>query len=124
MIAKEQLFLIPKQIVEDSIRFRIPTGLTRKNDNFGDGYCSWEELLKVKGPLPTDIVIGISWDDDESDEDGGDILVLIVNRSREETDEEYLKRLVEREEMKKNYEKREYHDYVRLKAKYENNETD
>ena len=123
MITKQQLFLIPKRTVEDSLRFRIPTGLTPKNV-FSDGLCTWEELLNTKGPFPTDIVQGISWDDEESDVDSGITLILVVNRNREETDEEYLKRLNDAEEMKKNYEKREYHDYLRLKAKYEKNETD
>ena len=122
MITKEQLFAVPKQTVQDTLRFRIPTGLTPKNSLFGDGCCTWEELLNTKGLLPTDIVQGISWDDEESDVDSGTTLVLVVTRNREETDEEYLKRLSDQEQMMQNYEKREYHDYLRLKAKYEKNE--
>jgi len=118
MITEEQLFLFPKRNIEDSKRFRIPTGLSKKG-LFGDGYCSWEELLHTEGLLPTDIVTGISWDDEESDEDSGVSLVLVVNRIREESDEEYLNRLKQHEDMKRNYEEREYRDYQRLKAKYE-----
>jgi hypothetical protein len=118
MISEEQLFLFPKRNIEDSLRFRIPTGLTRKS-MFGDGLCSWEELLKTEGPLPTDIVTGISWDEEEYESDSGVSFVVVVNRTREETDEEYLRRLQQNEEMKKHYEEREFRDYQRLKAKYE-----
>jgi len=118
MINEEQLFLVPKKTIQDSLRFRIPTGLTRKG-LFGDGLCSWEELLNVKGPLPTDIVTGISWDEEEYDEDSGISLVLVVLRSREETDEEYLKRLKNEEDLEKMREENEWNQYKRLKAKYE-----
>lgn len=118
MIPEEQLFLVPKKLIEDSLRFRIPTGLTRKGI-FGDGYCSWEELLNTKGPLPSDSVVGISWDEEEFEEDSGSCLVLVVNRRRFETDEEYSRRLKEDEDLQKLREENEFNQYKRLKAKYE-----
>ena len=115
MITKEQLLIQPKRIVEKHLRFRIPTGLTP--NMFGD-LCTWEELLNVKGPLPTDIFNGISWDDDESDIDYDDVLVLVVIRKQEETDEEYTKRIKEKASYEKIKEDDEKREYERLKLKY------
>jgi hypothetical protein len=118
MIPEEQLFLVPKQTKEDKLRFKIPTGLSKKS-MFADGYCTWEELLNVKGPLPTDIIDGLSWDDEEYEENSGYTLILVVCRTREETDEEYLNRLKSEEDLEKMREENEWNQYKRLKAKYE-----
>jgi len=120
MIIQEQLLIHPKRIIEDHLRFKIPTNLTPKSC-WEENKCTWEELLNVKGPLPTDVVEGISWDDDTSDVDGAEsILILVVLRQREETDEEYLKRLDEIAAFEKSAEDYEKREYKRLKAKYEN----
>jgi hypothetical protein len=118
MISEEQLFLVPKKIIKDALRFRIPTGLSGKGI-ISEGYCTWEELINTKGPLPTDVVAGMSWDDEEDSEDSGISLDVVVVRERLETDEEYLKRLDEEEEEKKIHEKNEFKIYNRLKQKYE-----
>jgi len=119
MITKEQLLIRPKIIIEDSLRFKIPTGLSELQSELQDNYyCTWKELINAEGPLPTDIFSGISWDEDESDLDGNDVLVVVVKRKREETDEEYNARMEEIIEYRKSYEDGEKHDYERLKAKY------
>ena len=115
MISEEQLFLKPKRFFEESLRFRIPITLIKKGI-FGDNYCTWEELLKIEGPLPTDFIRGISWDEELEE----DIAVLVVSRNREETDEEYLERLDSEAEFTKSAQDYEKREYQRLKAKYEN----
>lgn len=45
--------------------------------------------------------------------------VLVISRNEEETDEEYVERLMIEEKRKKETEKREHLEYLRLKAKYE-----
>lgn len=114
MISKEQLLLFPKKIIEDQLAFTIPS-----KKIYADGICTWEELLKTSDILPSDIVQGLNWREDQSDSEGNDIPVVVVLRQREETDEEYLKRLKEKEEFKKSIEEYELREYERLKLKYE-----
>jgi len=89
-----------------------------------------QNLLNTKGFLPTDIFSDIEWHSEK--EDGfarlcteNELVIyripkLVVLRIREETDEEYSRRINSYENYRKQKEKIEYDEYLRLKAKFEN----
>jgi hypothetical protein len=121
MISKAFLAVRPKKMIEDTLRFSVPVSL-RPQTLFGDELCTWQELIHTPGPVPTDIVVGLSWEQDFEDLDEQDVLKLIVTRKREETDEEYLTRITTEDANKKRdeelEEQRDRYEYERLKAKY------
>jgi hypothetical protein len=79
--------------------------------------------------LPNDRILDFRWDEardtgfgNYSQEPPGMIYypVMVVSRSVEETDDEYFKRMKRNEDNKKAIEQKEKLEYLRLKAKYEN----
>jgi len=123
MIKKEQTILFPRKTKTDFLRIRIPAKDTYR---YLGGFCTWEELLKTEGIKLTDIVDGFSWDEEraglfsyDNTEETVDIPIIVVKRSREETDEEYLERMKQDAVLKKSKEEREKLEYLRLKAKFE-----
>ena len=114
MISEEELFLFPKQTIIEQLAFFI------KGKNV-DGFCTWEDLLKTEGLLPTDIVTGFSAREEESN-DYEYIPCVVVNREREETDEEYQRRLNFKKEWEQTTKEIEYKTFLLLKEKLENDE--
>jgi hypothetical protein len=112
-------------MVDEKLKFQIKFGETYKPLEF----CTWGELIKVEGILPTDIIHDLHYEETEASgfgrmniEDLGEkiyIPMVTVIRPRLENDEEYFARMKEQANREKEIETRERNEYLRLKAKYE-----
>ena len=113
-----------RKTVEEKIYIQILPGNDYKEEVTGS------DFKKVEGILDTDRVIGFEWktwqdrqfmsmDDEEKTFYAPCVTVL---RKRPETDDEYFKRMKEETQHKKNIDERERLEYLRLKAKFENEE--
>lgn len=113
-----------RKTVEEKIYIQILPGKDYKEEVKGS------DFKKVQDILDTDRIIGFEWKIWEekpfmSMEDEMKTFYapcIIVLRKRPETDEEYFKRMKEDEQHKKDVDERERLEYLRLKAKFENEE--
>lgn len=89
---------------------------------------TWDEFIKTEGILPTDEITAMGWKKtsgmggwgmDPDHEWKRAQFEITIARVRQETDEEYLKRMKEKAEKEKRIEERERLEYLRLKAKYD-----
>jgi len=114
----------------------------RKNINYeekilvlSDRYrkdLTWNDVLKVQEKLnKEDVIRRFSWEEVDNNkspfrmampDDPADYyyyLYLIVERTRLETDAEYVERLKREEDQKRQQEHRDYETYLQLKARFE-----
>lgn len=115
-----------RRIVDEQIVLNIPVN-TNNMHRYKPG-IQWEELIKTKDVLPTDIVSEIGYRTDKESGFGSmkmedelediHIATLVVIRKRPETDEEFLKRKQSDEMYNNQKEEKEKLEYLRLKAKY------
>ena len=113
--------------VTDSIILNVPV-LPGRFDRYKPGIL-WEELMKTKDVLPTDIISEIGYRTEKENGFGSmkredelediHIPTLVVKRDRLETDEEFLKRKQSDETFKKQQEEKDKLEYLRLKARFE-----
>lgn len=91
---------------------------------------TWKEVNSIAYLLKDeDIVCRFKWierdvkkfwgDQDDHDGETEYALFMVVQRTREETDEEYVERLKREQVIKDDNEKREFETYLKLKGKYE-----
>jgi hypothetical protein len=114
-----------RRIVNEKLNFQIKFGETYKPSHF----CTWGELIKTEGVLPTDFLDDLRYEEtlesvfgNMSCEDERKTLYIptvTVIRPRLENDDEYFKRMKEEADRDKQNEIREKNEYLRLKAKYE-----
>lgn len=99
---------------------------SRGATNFSDNRFRWGEITKLLNEQKitlqdSDILeVGFTEGWDEGDSARDNTYDLKVIRVREETEEEYKKRLLKNEESKKLAEKRRYESYLKLKKEFEN----
>jgi hypothetical protein len=114
-----------RQTIDEQIYIHILPGNDYKKEVMGS------DFKKVEGILDTDRVIGFGWKTWQDrhfmsmDDEGEKTFYapcIIVLRKRPETDDEYFKRMKEDEQRKKDINERERLEYLRLKAKFENEE--
>lgn len=89
---------------------------------------TWGEFTSAE-ILPDDIIVNWQWKHTETQSSWGGnyddppvkrvYLVVIIERAREQTDEEYLKDQQEKAKRARQEEEKERLEYLRLKAKYE-----
>lgn len=111
-----------KQQVQEELSFGIPI----KNISTYKVDLLWEDLLNVKGVLPTDKIKDIRWVAIEQtgwgfDEDQDNLLqpMITIIRPRLETDDEFYARMVSEEMRKREALEKERLLYLNLKAKFE-----
>ncbi len=114
-----------RKTIEERIYVQILPGTDYKIDVFP------KDLLATKGLLDTDKIVAFDWKKWESkggfgsysEEDEGTKTYyspcVVVLRKRQETDDEYFKRMKEETQRNKDVEERERLEYLRLKAKFE-----
>lgn len=112
-----------RKTVDEKISFTIKESKEYKTD------ITFGELCAVKDVLPTDILNDISFKKEEgsgfglmSEDDIRSYYVptLTVIRKRPETDDEFLKRKQDEENVNRQKDEKERLEYLRLKAKFEN----
>jgi hypothetical protein len=116
-----------RKIIDEKLTFPIKSGLDYKPSIF----CTWKELVETKGILPDDKLNDLIYredkesgfmnlDYDEQNPKKYYVPCVVVIRPRPETDEEYFKRMKEEEVVENQINEREKLEYLRLKAKFEN----
>lgn len=99
---------------------------SRSATHFSDNRFRWGDILKFlneeKVELQDSDILEVGFTEgwNESDSARDNAYDLKVIRVREETEEEYRKRLLKNEEYKKLAEKRRYENYLKLKKEFEN----
>jgi hypothetical protein len=117
-----------RKIINEKLSFTIgnPSGKQYKDPEF----CTWEELIATKGPLPTDTLNSLFYKREDVPNGIGNMDMedishtyyvpqVTVIRPRLENDEEYFERMKTEEEFEKQQTERERLEYLRLKAKFE-----
>jgi len=114
-----------RKIIDEKITFPIKDSKEYKDKPF----CTWEELIVIKGLLPGDQIYDFHYEKDiveeggwgEDDDYPKTYYTPSVNviRPRKENDEEYEKRMKEMNKIKRQEEEKERLEYLRLKAKFE-----
>lgn len=117
-----------RQRVDEQIILNIPVSHDRSGWKAG---IRWSELIATKDVLPTDIVSEVGYRKVkesgmfsmkmEDELETLDVATLVVIRNRPETDEEYFQRQQREETQRNQILEREKLEYLRLKAKFENN---
>jgi len=94
-------------------------------------FCTWGELIKTEGLLPRDIIHDMHWDETVAEgpgwgmEDPDDYPKtfyapsISIIRPRPENDKEFEQRMKLKAQFDKDKEEKERLEYLRLKAKYE-----
>lgn len=114
-----------RKIIDERIRVQIDFPKDYK-ESF---VCTWEKLQSLQNILPSDKVIGLGFFEEKkgggfgiSEEEAQETVYvpcLVIIRPRPETDEEYLKRMRDKEEFISYQEEKERLEFLRLKAKFE-----
>ena len=118
--------MISRKQIDEKITFNIPV----KEVNTYTVNILWQDLLNVRGVLPTDILDDIHWVSEQESGFGKmddelktyEVPKITVIRRREENEGEYFQRLQREESVKRKLEETERNEYLRLKAKFETNE--
>lgn len=113
-----------RRYVTEELRLRIGN----KQETFPFD-LTWKMLVETEGVLPDDVFNQIVFIDEKESGAFGykmpdeletfTVPYLIVHRRRLETDDEYFKRMKYEEETRKRIEEKEKLEYLRLKAKFE-----
>ena len=114
-----------RNIIKEKIKFNIPFD---KYESY-KGNITWGDIQKIKELQPTDIIYQIDWKKElrqsffSMDMDDSEHYLYIpqitIIRRRLENDEEFLQRLKNVEQRKKEQELKDKEEYLRLKAKFE-----
>ena len=110
----------PRKKITEIVRATIPGSHERKP--------TFNDICRTNTVFATDIIVGIEnirgWDEPgfgamDNDPVYYNYWVLVIEKTREENDDEYSKRMESLESWKKKTDEREWNDYLRLKAKFE-----
>jgi hypothetical protein len=99
---------------------------SRRATHFSDNRFRWGDILKYLSEekielQDSDILeVGFTGGWDEGDSARDDAYDLKVIRVRQETEEEYQKRISKQKEKAENIKKRRYENYLKLKKEFEN----
>lgn len=117
-----------RKMVDEMISFTIRPTESYKSIDF----CTWEDLMKIDGIIPSDVIVNFYWETGEGTKFGGYeegeqdsthyTPMVTVKRRRLENDKEFELRMLTEAKKRQKEDEEDKLEYLRLKAKFENNE--